>query len=140
MRKKLLLGPLDFKRRLFGMMAQPIFLLMILLGPMFLLTGAACLYFFEADVNPKLSLYVDALYWTTSAATSSSYGSAYPVTSGGKIVGIVILLAGSLFYWGYIALFAGIFLTPDLRRMEKGVKSLEDEMTRLEKQLTKKEF
>ena len=73
------------------------------------LFGSAALLMFEADADDTpIDSYAEALWW--SASTLTTVGAARePVTLGGRLVGLVIMLAG-LVLLGYIAGLLGTLL------------------------------
>lgn len=79
------------------------------------LFGSVALFMFEADVGTTgLSSYGDVLWWTL--ATLTTVGApAEPATLGGRIVGLLIMVAG-LVLFGYIAAIAANLLFERQRR------------------------
>jgi voltage-gated potassium channel len=51
-------------------------------------------YSFEKGVNPNVNNYFDAFWWAFVSLTSIGYGDIYPTTTEGRIVGMVLALAG----------------------------------------------
>ncbi|MBK0327421.1 potassium channel family protein [Rhodobacteraceae bacterium F11138] len=61
-----------------------------------LTTTAVYTLFFETypGVQPGLSGYVDALYFTVSTLTTTGYGDITPVTTGGKLFSVFVMVVG----------------------------------------------
>jgi voltage-gated potassium channel len=59
------------------------------------LTVAGVVLIFERG-NPHATItsYPDALWWALSTVTTVGYGDIYPVTSGGRLAGLLLMLAG----------------------------------------------
>lgn len=55
--------------------------------------------------------YMDALWWSFATATTTGYGDITPVTDAGKILSILLMLAGLGLFSMYTALFAEAILT-----------------------------
>jgi voltage-gated potassium channel len=51
-------------------------------------------YLFEAGFNEGFRTIWDTLWWTVVTITTVGYGDKYPVTVGGKITGVVIMILG----------------------------------------------
>src|SRR6185436_15729726 len=94
-------------------------------------------HFFESGANPHLHSWIDTLFWTVATVTTVGYGDVNPVTIGGKVVGICMMIVGSLFLWSYTALFAGALISPDLKSVEEEVADLEKELE-LDEQVLKR--
>ena len=73
------------------------------------LFGSVALFMFEAGSGaPGLGSYGDVLWWTLATLTTIG-GTAEPVTLGGRIVGLIVMVAG-LVLFGYIAALAATVL------------------------------
>jgi voltage-gated potassium channel len=60
----------------------------------------------ETDPNSNIKTSEDALWWTMETVTTVGYGDKYPVTSEGRLIGIIVMIVGvGLFgtFTGYIA-------------------------------------
>lgn len=67
---------------------------------------AALLFFIENGHNPKITCFMDALWWSFSTTTTIGYGDVVPVTFLGRIVGIGLMLIGVAIFAMYTALFS----------------------------------
>ncbi|MFL5784573.1 MAG: potassium channel family protein [Bacteriovoracaceae bacterium] len=79
------------------------------------LSGLA-FHILEKDKNPHMNELIDAFWWSFSTATTTGYGDITPVTTGGKILGILLQLMGMALFAMYTGLFAEIILTARKRR------------------------
>jgi voltage-gated potassium channel len=55
-------------------------------------------YMFEKGVNPNVHEFFDCIWWAFVTVTSVGYGDVAPVTKPGKIVAVVLTLAGMGFF------------------------------------------
>jgi voltage-gated potassium channel len=51
-------------------------------------------YSFEKGVNPNVNEYFDAFWWAFVSLTTIGYGDIFPVTTEGRVTGMVLALAG----------------------------------------------
>ena len=86
----------------------------------FLIVIASCMvYFVEHNAQPdKFTSIPDTIYWAVVTLTTVGYGDMYPITVGGKIFTVLILLAGI----ALLALPAGIITSGFLEEMRKSRK------------------
>lgn len=70
--------------------------LIYLLSVVAAITLAAALgfYRFESGVNPNVKSFWDSLWWAIVTMTTIGYGDIYPVTTGGRVVAILLMFAG----------------------------------------------
>ena len=82
-----------------------------MIGNGFILMCSFIFYYIENGTNPKVLRYMDALWWSFATATTTGYGDITPVTDAGKILSIILMLAGLALFSMYTALFAETILT-----------------------------
>src|SRR5436305_3777312 len=70
--------------------------LLYLLSVVGAITLSAALGFhrFEAGVNPNVKSFWDSFWWAIVTMTTIGYGDIYPVTTGGRVVAILLMFAG----------------------------------------------
>ncbi len=51
-------------------------------------------FYFEYPANPAVHSFWDSLWWAISTMTTTGYGDIYPITTGGRIVAIMVMLMG----------------------------------------------
>ncbi|HPS12670.1 MAG TPA: ion transporter, partial [Prolixibacteraceae bacterium] len=66
-------------------------------------------YSFEKGVNPNVNNYFDAFWWAFVSLTSIGYGDVIPTTTEGRIVGMVLALAGMGLFSVITAQLATVF-------------------------------
>ena len=113
------------RRRLAALFRQPIFWFITIWGHLAIALGTLGFYYFEHASNPRIHGILDTLFWAVSTVTTVGDGDFAPVTPGGKIIGIFMMILGSLFLVSYTALFAGAIVSPELKQVEDEVAELE---------------
>jgi len=96
-------------------------LIVILVGSLFLLH-------FEHDYNPRVKTYNDALWLTWVTITTVGYGNNYPVTGGGKLTIVVIMVLG-----------VGMLTTYFSVKSAKKVKDIQDKRRGLRMKITSRD-
>jgi len=123
MKKKLAqhfnLGLSLFTKRLWGLMHQPVFIVLTVIGNSLIAIASLLLYHFEKGINPKINTWLDTLWWAVATVTTVGYGDISPVTTFGKIIGIFMMIVGTAIFWCYTALFAGAIMSEEAHEMEK---------------------
>lgn len=74
--------------------------------------GVAVLWFEPGAPNANITTGGDALWWGIVTVTTVGYGDQYPVTTGGRIVGVFLLIAGVVLFATLSGYLANAFLTP----------------------------
>jgi len=59
-----------------------------------LMYSSLAFYSFEKDVNENINEFFDAFWWAFITVTSVGYGDVFPVTKVGKVIAMVLTLAG----------------------------------------------
>lgn len=85
---------------------SPFFLMLTVIGNVFILFCSYLFWIMENGINPKLVKYIDAVWWSFATSTTTGYGDITPVTNSGKILGIILMLIGLAIFAMYTALFA----------------------------------
>ena len=98
---------------------SPVFLLLTVVGNSFIGICSFIFYLLEKDINPKMHHFIDALWWGFATSTTTGYGDITPVTVGGKILGMFMMLTGLAFFSIFTALFADSFLSSKIHKSKK---------------------
>ena len=67
------------------------------------LCGALGFHFFEFGINPHVKNFWDSLWWSIVTVTTVGYGDIVPVTAGGRIVAVPLLIIGLAVFGLYTA-------------------------------------
>jgi len=94
----------------------------ILLILLFALIGAILVTLFEGSVNSQFGAIGDAIWWVLVTMTTVGYGDKVPMTTGGRIIGIIIMFSGVAIVSIFTATISTIFVT---RKLKEG-KGLEE--------------
>jgi voltage-gated potassium channel len=114
--------------RLFEVLISPQVLFIVITGNAIMFSAAAAFFYFEKAVNPDVTHFFDAVWWAFCTVSTVGFGDIVPVTTAGRLAGIVLIITGICFFVGFgSAIFSASFQT------------VSDEIEREEK-LTKKEF
>lgn len=63
-------------------------------------------------MNPQVNTYFDAVWWATSTTSTVGYGDIHPMTTEGRIIGMILMTFGI----GLLGAVAGIVSNMLLRR------------------------
>lgn len=133
---------------------DPIFLSLGFTAFGVLLAATTAVYVIEGDLNPKITSYLDSVWWGVATITTIGYGDVVPVTFVGRIIGICLMMTGpALFVLFTAALWRSVLVLVELekeilpieRNLEneliktKGLEAILTEINERLKQLEKKQ-
>jgi voltage-gated potassium channel len=96
----------EFCREIYVLISSQVFIMLTVVGNGLIGLSGLAFHLLEKEKNPHMNELIDAFWWSFSTATTTGYGDITPVTTGGKILGI---LSSS---WGWPCLRC----TPDFLR------------------------
>jgi len=96
-------------------------------GLLVLLSAIAMLQLENAP-NSNIRTPEDALWWAFATVTTIGYGDRYPVTLAGRLVAVVLVIAGVGLVGTFTASAASFFLEKDRKREKSEVQQLTDEV------------
>ncbi|MGZ3787865.1 MAG: potassium channel family protein [Bacteriovorax sp.] len=109
--KHILISLKFFVAEMLILIKSPVFILLTIVGNSLIGFFSVIFYFIESAVNPKVHSFIDALWWGFATATTTGYGDITPVTTQGKILSILLMLAGLALFAMFTALFAETILS-----------------------------
>ena len=97
-----------------------------------ILIAGVLFYALENGHNPHVTNIFDGIWWSVVTLTTIGYGDVYPITFGGRILGMILAMVGI----GLVALPTGILTSGFIRalRSEKKISQLVDSMEEEEKE------
>ena len=99
-----------FLLEIWVLVKSPVFILLTIMGNTLIALFSLLFYFIEKDKNDNIHGFIDALWWGMSTATTTGFGDIIPVTSVGKLLGILLMLTGMALFAMFTALFAETIL------------------------------
>lgn len=115
------------RERLMPLIRMQAFWVVTVVGNCFVLLGAVALYFLENEQHPKPLTMLDCISWSVGLVTTIGYGDVIPITNLGKVLGIVMMIGGTLFLWSYMALLVGALFAPDISFIERQITGIKKE-------------
>lgn len=79
----------------------------------------------------------DAAWWALCTVTTIGYGDRYPVTSEGRLIGVVLMIAGVGMFGAFAGFVASWFLKPEERRETTELEGLRQELAETRKMVEK---
>lgn len=97
-----------------------------------ILISGVLFYALENSENPQAGNIFDGIWWAVITLTTIGYGDIYPITFGGKILGMILAMVGI----GLVALPTGILTSGFIRalRSEKKISQIADAIEEEEKE------
>lgn len=99
-------------------MASVIFSAILLVG-----FASASILVFERQPESNIKTAEDALWWSITTITTVGYGDRYPVTTEGRVIGAILMIAGVSMFGCLSGMAASFFLgthpekTPELKEV-----------------------
>jgi voltage-gated potassium channel Kch len=77
------------------------------------------LRFEEYEPGANITTAGDALWWGYVTATTVGYGDQYPVTTGGRLTGLIMLTVGVALFATFSGFLANLFLSPQTAKKKE---------------------
>ena len=105
---------LKFNRAIFKLLKSESFLSLSVFGNSIVLLFALVCYLIENDRGAYINSPMDAIWWAYATATGVGYGDVIPVSTLGKLLGIILMLLGTVLFATFTALFAKTILEDEI--------------------------
>ena len=103
-----------------GLAAGTVYLVILVGFVVLEVVGLLELYFEEDAPGANITTGGDALWWGYVTATTVGYGDYYPVTTGGRLVGFLMLTVGVALFATFSGFLANMFLSAKRDQVEPG--------------------
>jgi voltage-gated potassium channel len=123
-----LLGAAVLRRRSQSTVAAAALLALVLV-----IAASTAILHFETVRESNIHTAEDAIWWSISTITTVGYGDRYPVTSEGRVVAALLMIAGVGLFGTFSAALAAWFLIPEGRATNGELAALSDEIASLRK-------
>jgi voltage-gated potassium channel len=97
--------------------AQGAFTTVLILAALLIIFSSISILQFETDPNSNIKTAEDALWWSYVTVTTVGYGDKFPVTTEGRVIGIILMTAGVGLFGTFTGFISSWFL---------GAKEVED--------------
>jgi voltage-gated potassium channel len=88
---------------LFRALQTPLLVYFVLAGNVLTIISAVLFTLFEKGHNEHVQSYFDGLWWAMTTVTTVGYGDITPLTMGGRLVAVALMVTGILFFVGFAA-------------------------------------
>jgi voltage-gated potassium channel len=99
--------------------AQGAFTTVIILAVIFIIFSSISVLQFETDPNSNIKTAEDALWWSYVTITTVGYGDKFPVTTGGRIIGVFLMTGGVGLFGTFTAFVSSWFLADKKKEDDK---------------------
>jgi len=114
---------------LFKNRAQSSIVSAALISFLLLVFSSIAMMSFEDDPNSNIKSPMDAIWWGFATITTVGYGDKFPVTVEGRIVAIILMIAGVGLFGTFTAYVATLFMEPEQKKEESEIALLRKEIT-----------
>jgi voltage-gated potassium channel len=99
--------------------AQGAFTTVIILAVILIIFSSISVLQFETDPNSNIKTAEDALWWSYVTITTVGYGDKFPVTTGGRIIGVFLMTGGVGLFGTFTAFVSSWFLADKKKEDDK---------------------
>ena len=92
--------------------AQGAFSTVVILAVILIIFSSISVLQFETESNSNIKTAEDALWWSYVTITTVGYGDKFPVTTGGRVIGALLMTAGVGLFGTFTAYISSWFLSP----------------------------
>ena len=98
----------EFSYSLYKILRHPLLIYFTLAGNFITFSSAYIFYLFEKKTNSMVNGFFDAIWWAFCTISTVGYGDIFPITVGGRMVGIFLILTGILFFISFISVLVSL--------------------------------
>ncbi len=98
----------NFLKVLFKSIKTPLIVYFAIAGNIITFSSAYIFYILEHPINPMVRNYFDALWWGMCTVSTVGYGDIYPITTGGRLIGIFLIIVGITFFLSTITVLVTV--------------------------------
>jgi voltage-gated potassium channel len=107
---------------------QSVSLALILVSIILITVSSISVLHFESTADGTIKTPEDAVWWSIVTITTVGYGDKYPVTTEGRIIATILMIAGVGLFGTFSGLVAAWFIGPSGSRRESKIDNLEKEL------------
>jgi voltage-gated potassium channel len=107
-----------------------------LLALMLVVFSSIAILQFEMAVGGNIKTAEDAMWWSLTTMTTVGYGDRFPITSAGRVVAVLVMIAGVGLVGTLSGIMAGWFLAGDVRAADRDREELKQLLMQVREQLT----
>ncbi len=100
----------NFIHKVFKSRAEGAFIMVSLIAILLVIFSSIAILYFENTEEANIKTAEDAIWWSYVTITTVGYGDKYPVTTGGRIVGILLITGGVGVFGTFTAFVASWFV------------------------------
>lgn len=115
--------------------AESVFTAAALLSVLLVVFSSIAVLHFEAGSGSNIGSPQDALWWAIVTITTVGYGDRFPITPEGRLVGVVLMIAGVGLFGTFAGYVASWFLAPADRRQRSDLEIVREELAALRNDL-----
>jgi voltage-gated potassium channel len=115
--------------------AQSAIFAVILVAIILIVVGSISILNLEANAGGNIKTAEDAVWWSLVTITTIGYGDRYPITTEGRIIATVIMIAGVGLFGTISGFVASAFLTPGGKKVESEEKDIRKELEEIKEMI-----
>jgi voltage-gated potassium channel len=128
-----------YTRHLLKILRTPILVYFALIGNIILFSLMFLFYLIERGINPNINSLFDSLWWGLATVTTVGYGDIIPVTIQGKVVSMLLMVCGVIFFVSFTAILVTLLLSSlevshdhkiihEIKSLKKEIQDLKEEI------------
>jgi voltage-gated potassium channel len=115
--------------------AQGTFAAVVLISITLAIFASIAILNLENVPEANIKTPVDALWWSIVTITTVGYGDKYPVTIEGRIIAVILMIAGISLFGTFTGLMASLFVEPEQQEESNEIRQLAEEVRALREKI-----